>query len=62
MICDSKRVAYARLAPEDILFNLCEGEKGYHNGRVQTLFLKVRLFVSDRPGLTEKFFSDPASH
>ena len=41
MICDSKRVAYARLSPEDLLFNLCQGEKGLHSGRVQTIFLKV---------------------
>ena len=41
MICDSKRVAYARFQPEDLLFNLCKGEKGLHNGRVQTIFLKV---------------------
>ncbi|CAF3911139.1 unnamed protein product [Rotaria sordida] len=41
MICDSKRVAYARFQPEDILFNLCKGEKGLYNGRVQTIFLKT---------------------
>ncbi|CAF3109617.1 unnamed protein product [Rotaria sp. Silwood2] len=41
MICDSKRVAYARFQPEDILFNLCKGEKGLNNGRVQTIFLKT---------------------
>jgi hypothetical protein len=41
MICDSKRVAYARIQPEDLLFNVCQGEKGKYNGRVQTLFLKV---------------------
>jgi len=41
MICDSKRVAYARLPPEDILFNICEGDKGLHNGCVQTIFLKT---------------------
>jgi hypothetical protein len=41
MICDSKRVAYARIPPEDLLFNLCEGDKGLYNGRVQTIFLKV---------------------
>ena len=57
MICDSKRVAYARLSPEDLLFNLCEGEKGCHNGRVQTLFLKVRLFVLDDNRSIDKFFS-----
>ncbi|CAF3824596.1 unnamed protein product [Rotaria sordida] len=41
MICDSKRVAYARFQPEDLLFNLCKGEKGLYNGRVQTIFLKT---------------------
>ncbi|CAF4438038.1 unnamed protein product, partial [Rotaria magnacalcarata] len=41
MICDSKRVAYARLPPEDVFFNLCQGEKGLYNGCVQTIFLKV---------------------
>jgi hypothetical protein len=41
MICDSKRVAYTRIQPEDLLFNVCQGEKGIYNGRVQTLFLKV---------------------
>jgi hypothetical protein len=41
MICDSKRVAYARIQAEDLFFNLCEGDKGVHNGRVQTIFLKV---------------------
>ncbi|CAF3469754.1 unnamed protein product [Rotaria socialis] len=41
MISDSKRVAYARLSPEDLFFNLCQGEKGLYNGRVQTIFLKT---------------------
>ena len=41
MISDSKRVAYVRIPAEDLLFNLCEGDKGSHNGRVQTFFLKV---------------------
>ncbi len=41
MISDLKRVAYARIQPEDLLFNVCQGEKGIYNGRVQTLFLKV---------------------
>ncbi|CAF4263620.1 unnamed protein product, partial [Rotaria sordida] len=41
MICDSKRVAYARFQPEDLFFNLCKGEKGLYNGRVQTIFLKT---------------------
>ena len=54
MICDSKRVAYVRLAPEDLLFNLCEGEKGCYNGRVQTLFLKVRCLAFDGNVLIEK--------
>ncbi|CAF4381885.1 unnamed protein product, partial [Adineta steineri] len=40
MICDSKRVAYARIQPEDLLFNLCAGDKGLYNGRVHTFFLK----------------------
>lgn len=55
MICDAKRVAYARLSPEDLLFNLCQGEKGLHNGRVQTIFLKVCskicVFEKNRFGL-----------
>ncbi len=41
MICDSKRVAYARLQPEDLLYSICEGERGINNGVVQTLFLQV---------------------
>ncbi|CAF1235979.1 unnamed protein product [Adineta ricciae] len=41
MISDSKRVAYVRIPAEDLLFNLCEGDKGFHNGRVQTFFLKT---------------------
>ncbi|CAF4328073.1 unnamed protein product, partial [Rotaria sp. Silwood2] len=41
MICDSKRVAYARFQPEDLFFNLCRGEKGLNSGRVQTIFLKT---------------------
>ncbi len=45
MICDLKRVAYARIQPEDLLFNLCKNEKGLQNGRVQTIFLKVFLFI-----------------
>ena len=44
MICDSKRVAYARIKPEDLLFNICEGDKGLQNGRVQTIFLKVSYY------------------
>jgi hypothetical protein len=47
MISDSKRVAYARLSPEDILFNQCYGERGLQNGRVQSLFLKVRVLLVD---------------
>jgi hypothetical protein len=45
MICDAKRVAYVRIPPEDLLFSVCQGEKGLYNGRVQTLFLRVRLFI-----------------
>ena len=41
MICDTKRVAYARIPPEDLLFSLCDGEKGLNNGRVETIFLKT---------------------
>ncbi|UJR23948.1 hypothetical protein I4U23_026916 [Adineta vaga] len=41
MISDSKRVAYTRISAEDLLFNLCEGDKGLYNGRVQTFFLKT---------------------
>ena len=41
MISEGKRVAYARLHPEDLLFSQCQGERGLHNGRVQTLFLRV---------------------
>ena len=48
MICDSKRVAYARISPEDLLFNLCQGDKGLHSGRVQTLFLKTPR-TTDKP-------------
>jgi len=44
MICDSKRVAYARIQPEDLLYSVCDGEKGLHNGRIQTLFLRVCYF------------------
>ena len=54
MICDAKRVAYTRLAPEDLLYNICQGEKGLHNGRVQTLFLRVRLFIFNQ---FEDFFT-----
>ncbi|CAF3717062.1 unnamed protein product [Rotaria sordida] len=48
MICDSKRVAYARLLPEDLLYSVCEGEKGLYNGRIQTLFLQTPR-TSDKP-------------
>ncbi|CAF1313663.1 unnamed protein product [Adineta steineri] len=48
MICDSKRVAYARIQPEDLLFNLCAGDKGLYNGRVHTFFLKTPK-SSDQP-------------
>ncbi|CAF3351971.1 unnamed protein product [Rotaria sp. Silwood1] len=48
MICDSKRVAYARLSPEDLLYSTCEGEKGLYNGRIQTLFLQTPR-TSDKP-------------
>ncbi|CAF1117580.1 unnamed protein product [Adineta ricciae] len=41
MMCDSKRVAYVRIPPEDILFSLCQGEKGLYNGHVQTFFLRI---------------------
>ena len=44
MICDGKRVAYARIPPEDLLYSICTGERGLHNGRVQTLFLRVCFF------------------
>ena len=45
---DGKRVANARLHPEDLLFSPCQGERGLHNGRVQTLFLRVGESLSDR--------------
>ena len=45
MISDSKRVAYVRLQPEDLFFSQCQGERGLNNGRVQTLFLRVRASV-----------------
>ncbi|CAF4563953.1 unnamed protein product [Rotaria sp. Silwood2] len=48
MICDSKRVAYSRLSPEDLLYSTCEGEKGLYNGRIQTLFLQ-KPRTSDKP-------------
>ncbi|CAF4767027.1 unnamed protein product [Rotaria sp. Silwood1] len=41
MISDSKRVAYARFQPEDLLYNICHGERGLYNGHVQTIFLKT---------------------
>lgn len=41
MICETKRVAYARIPPEDLFYSICAGEKGLYNGRVQTLFLRV---------------------
>ena len=48
MVSDGKRVANARLHPEDLLFSQCQGERGLHNGRVQTLFLRVGESLSDR--------------
>ncbi|CAF2056570.1 unnamed protein product [Rotaria magnacalcarata] len=48
MICNSKRVAYVRLQPEDLLFSACQGERGVYNGRVQTLFLQTPR-TSDKP-------------
>jgi hypothetical protein len=48
MVSDGKRVAYARLHPEDLLFSQCKSERGLHNGRVQTLFLRVGVCLSDR--------------
>ncbi|UJR24822.1 hypothetical protein I4U23_006197 [Adineta vaga] len=41
MICDSKRVAYIRIPPEDLLFSSCQGEKGLYNGHVKTFFLRT---------------------
>ena len=62
MICDSKRVAYARLSPEDLLFNVCQGERGLHNGRVQTIFLKVCLEIEVKEGrISVFFFADSSS-
>lgn len=55
MICDSKRVAYVRIPAEDIFYSLCRGEQGIHNGRVQTVFLKV--FCSD----CDKYFIIPSN-
>ena len=48
MICDAKRVAYARIPPEDLLYNVCTGEKGLYNGRVQTLFLRVCFSLKEK--------------
>ncbi|CAF1588915.1 unnamed protein product [Didymodactylos carnosus] len=48
MICDNKRVAYARLAPEDILYSICQSDKGKNYGKVQTLFLKTPR-TSEKP-------------
>ena len=41
MICDGKRVAYARISSEDLLDSVCIGDKGLKSGRVQTIFLRV---------------------
>lgn len=41
MIFDGRRVAYVRLQAEDLFYSPCQGERGLHNGRVQTLFLRV---------------------
>ena len=41
MICDAKRVAYARISSEELLDGVCIGDKGLKSGRVQTLFLQV---------------------
>jgi hypothetical protein len=45
MICDSKRLAYVRIPAEDLLYAVCEGEKGLQNGTIQTLFLRVSYFI-----------------
>ena len=47
MICDTKRVAYARIPAEDLLYSSCIGERGLYSGRVQTLFLRVRFYLKE---------------
>ena len=44
MVQNNRRVAYHRVRAKDIVYSLVEEERGRECARVQTLFLKVRLY------------------
>jgi hypothetical protein len=41
MLCGGKRVAYARIPAQNIVYSLVEEERGKDSGRMQTVFLRV---------------------
>ena len=41
MVCDKKRVAYARVPANDLLYATQDDMQGKHCGKIQTLFLRV---------------------
>ncbi|XP_064639493.1 otoferlin-like isoform X3 [Lineus longissimus] len=56
MICNKKRIAYARIQARDIIYSTCEEEKGKDCGVVRTLFLKF----PGKKGLGEAAWVIPA--
>lgn len=43
MLSNSKRVAYARIPAQNILYSVVEEEKGKDCAKIQTVFMKVGL-------------------
>ncbi|XP_043946076.1 fer-1-like protein 4 [Protopterus annectens] len=41
MLCNNKRIAYARLPSQNILYSVVEEEKGKDCGKIQTVYLKA---------------------
>lgn len=46
LFSNNKRLAYARIPAQNILYAVVEEEKGKDCGKIQTIFLKVRFFFS----------------
>ena len=44
LISNNRRVAYHRIKAKDLIFSIVNEEKGKNCAKVQTLFLKVRVY------------------
>lgn len=45
MFSNNKRVAYARISAQNVLYSVVEEEKGKDCAKIQTVFLKVNILT-----------------